>query len=125
MVCIVSDVAHFIIHFLVGCTAGASRRMSALEASMAFRPKKKMRTLNWKKLPRNTAHNNKSSLWKECLDLPDSPLVDVEKIVDLFCRPEIVKKKKEEKSKGPSVVSVMMCACIWSVMYVITFRFVC
>ena len=106
-------------------TAGLNRRMSAIEASMEFLPKRKMKTLNWKKLPRNTVHNNQSSLWKECSELSDFQLVDVEKIVDLFCRPEIVKKEKEEKLKEPSVVSVMMCACIRSVMYVITFRFVC
>ena len=87
--------------------------MSALEASMAFRPKKKMKTLNWKKLPRNTVHNQ-SSLWKECLELSDSPLVDAEKIVDLFCRPEIVKKKKEEKPKEPSMVRYVY---VCSVMY--------
>ena len=80
---------------------------------MTFRPKKKMRTLNWKKLPRNTAHNSQLSLWKECSELPDSPSVDAEKIVDLFCRPEIVKAKKE-KPKEPSVVCVMVCACVVS-----------
>ena len=83
--------------------------MSAVEASMAFHPKKKMKTLNWKKLPRNTVHNNQSSLWKKCSELPDSLLVDAEKIVDLFCRPEIVKKKKEERKKGPSVVCSDVC----------------
>ncbi|XP_065896679.1 inverted formin-2-like isoform X3 [Dysidea avara] len=86
---------------------GLSRRMSAIEISMEFRPKRKMKTLNWKKLPRNTAHNNQSSLWKECSELPDCPLVDVEKIVHLFCRPEIVKREKEEKPKEPSVVCLL------------------
>ena len=81
-------------------TAGLIRRMSAIEASMEFLPKRKMKTLNWKKLPRNTAHNNQSSLWKECSELSDFPLVDVEKIVDLFCRPGIVKKEKEKNQKS-------------------------
>ena len=98
---------------LLSKCVGLSRKISAIEVSMAFRPKKKMRTLNWKKLPRNTVHNNQSSLWKECSELPDSPSVDAEKIVDLFCRPEIVKAKKE-KPKEPSVVCVMVCACVVS-----------
>ena len=64
-----------------------------------------MKTLNWKKLARNTVHNSHLSLWKECTQLQESLVVDEDTIVDLFCRPEIKKNKKEEKSKEPSVVS--------------------
>lgn len=86
------------------------RVISVIEASMKFKPKKKMKTLNWKKLARNTVHNSHLSLWKECTQLQESLVVDEDTIVDLFCRPEIKKnkKEKEEKSKEPSVVSTLV-----------------
>ena len=83
--------------------------ISVIEASMKFKPKKKMKTLNWKKLARNTVHNSHLSLWKECTQLQESLIVDEDTIVELFCRPETVKNKnkKEEKPKEPSVVSAI------------------
>ena len=82
--------------------------ISVIEASMKFKPKKKMKTINWKKLARNTVHNSHLSLWKECTQLQESLVVDEDTIVELFCRPEIVKAKKEEKPKEPSVVSLTL-----------------
>ena len=81
--------------------------ISVVEASMKFKPKKKMKTINWKKLAHNTVHNSHLSLWKECTQLQESLVVDEDAIVELFCRPEIVKAKNKEKPKEPSVVSFL------------------
>jgi len=80
---------------------------ATFKASIKFVPSKKMKVLNWKKLPRNTVHN-KQSVWKECVELSEFVVVNEEQIVDLFCRAVVgsqAEKKDTEKSKQPLVVS--------------------
>jgi len=82
---------------------------SVLEASMKFRPKRKMRVLNWKKLPQNTINNNRQSLWKKESQVIQNLTVDQDQIEELFSRAEVVTRRKtiqeEEEKKIPSIVS--------------------
>ena len=76
-----------------------------LEASMKFKPKQKMRVLNWKKLPQNTINNSQLSLWKKDSTVGHSLAVNGDQIVELFSRAQIASKpKEEEQNKAPSVV---------------------
>ncbi|XP_065896681.1 inverted formin-2-like isoform X2 [Dysidea avara] len=82
---------------------------ATFEASIKFVPSKKMKVLNWKKLPRNTI-NNKQSVWKECVKLSEFVVVNEEQIVDLFCRAVIdsqAEKKDTMKSKQPLTVALL------------------
>ena len=81
---------------------------SVLEAAMKFKPKRKMRVLNWKKLPQNTISNSRLSLWRRESQVALNLAVDQDQIEELFSRPEVVAKSKpiqEEEKKAPSVVS--------------------
>lgn len=81
---------------------------SVLEASMKFKPKRKMRVLNWKKLPHNTISNSQLSLWRRESQVALTMALDEDQIVELFSRVEVTavsKAKQEEDKKTPSVVS--------------------
>ena len=86
---------------------------ATFKKSIKFVPGKKMKVLNWKKLPRNTVHN-KQSVWKECVQLSEFVVVNEQQIVDLFCRAVIdstgstAEKKDTEKSKQSLVVSAQL-----------------
>ena len=88
------------VHFYA-CTASSS----ALEASIKFKPTQKMRVVNWKKLQQNTITNTQLALWKKESTAANSLTVNVDQIIELFSRAEIVPKaKQEEQTKTPSVV---------------------
>ena len=83
---------------------------SVFEASMKLKPKRKMRVLNWKKLPQNTINNNRLSLWKKESQVAIKLTVDQDQIEELFSRVEVVAKNKaiqeeEKEKKAPSIVS--------------------
>ena len=71
---------------------------------MKFKPTRKMRVLNWKKLQHNTIKNNQLALWKKESAATNLLMVNGDQIIELFSRVEIVHKAKEEKTKTPSVV---------------------
>ena len=58
------------------------------KASIKFQPVKKMKLLNWKRLPKNTVHNNRQSVWRSCIELSEVITLDEQQIVDLFCQAE-------------------------------------
>ena len=83
------------------CTAVSS----VLETAIKFKPTRKMRVLNWKKLQQNTIKNSRLALWKKESAAANSMTVNGDQIVELFSRAEIVPKaKQEEQTKTPSVV---------------------
>ena len=76
-----------------------------VEASIKFKPTRKMRVLNWKKLQHNTIRNSQLTLWKKESTVANSLTINSDQIVELFSRAEIVPKaKQKEQTKTPSVV---------------------
>ena len=78
------------------------------KASIKFQPVKKMKLLNWKRLPRNTVHNNKQSVWRSCIELSEMITLDEQQIVDLFCQAEkssLHSKPAKEMIRKPAKVN--------------------
>ena len=85
-----------------------------------FKPARKMRVLNWKKLPQNTIRNSELSLWKKNSSVAHSLTVNGDQIVELFSRAEIAPKAKEEQTKEPSVVRQQVynnCVLLLAILY--------
>ena len=99
VVCVTCYVYYDYVIFCI-CTASSP----ALQASMMFKPTRKMRVLNWKKLPHNTIRNSQLSLWQKHSNVAHSLSVNGDQIVELFSRTEITPKAKEEQTKTPSIV---------------------
>ena len=91
---------------------------------MKFKPTRKMRVLNWKKLQHNTIKNNKLALWKKESTAANVLTVNGDQIVELFSRVEIVPKAKQEETKVPSVVRQSQYMSVYC-HYIIVCRSVC
>ena len=79
-----------------------------LAASFEFKPPRKMRVLNWKKLQQNTITKNQLALWKKESNATNSLTINIDQIVELFSRAEIVPKIKQEQTKKASVVRALL-----------------
>ena len=69
------------------------------EASIKFQPIKRMKVLNWKRLPQNTIHK-RDSVWRKCLELSEVVTLDEKQIIDLFCRAE--KSESSVRDNNPT-----------------------
>ncbi|KAL8590863.1 hypothetical protein ACOMHN_038874 [Nucella lapillus] len=90
----------------VGGGGGGNSRLSPITTP---RPRHKMKTFNWAKVPPQTLSSADDNIWKEVSEMDDKVKVKYDLIEELFCQKTNKTSKTEEqpKTKGPSDVNLL------------------
>ncbi|GFN80727.1 inverted formin-2 [Plakobranchus ocellatus] len=88
---------------------GYGNQNPSLQPIPTPKPKHKMRTFNWSKIPAQSL-SREDNIWKEVLGMDDQVKVEYDKIEQLFCQKTVDSSKKAEQAKpakAPTEVNLL------------------
>lgn len=82
---------------------------STLSPITTPKPRHKMKTFNWSKLPAQALSSTDDNMWKEVLEMEDKVKVRYDVIEELFCQKtaQPVKPEDQPKAKAPTEVNLL------------------